>query len=234
MALILNIETATGICSASLAEDGKTIAIREAEEERSHASVLAVFIEELLNETGITATGLDAIAVSKGPGSYTGLRIGVSTAKGICYSAGKPLIGIETLLSMAWGMANLYIKDQPVHKNTLLCPMIDARRMEVYTALYNSGGKKVCDTRAVIINEKSYSDLLEKGKIIFFGDGAGKCRNTIKSQNALFVDGISTSARYMEQLSEERFRKGEIEDTAYFEPYYLKNFIAGKPTKKLH
>lgn len=234
MAFILNIETATGICSASIAKDGKTIAIREADEERSHASVLAVFIKELLEETGIKASGLDAVSVSKGPGSYTGLRIGVSVAKGICYASVKPLLAIDTLQAMAWGMANFCIKDMPVHNNALLCPMIDARRMEVYTALYKIDGEMVCDTRAEIINEKSFSDHLETEKIIFFGDGAEKCRRIIKSQNALFTEGISASARYMEQLSEEKFRKGEIEDTAYFEPFYLKDFIAGKPTKNQH
>ncbi len=233
MGLILNIETATGICSAAIADNGKTIAFREAVEDKSHAAVLAVFIDELLNETGINASGLDAVAVSKGPGSYTGLRIGVSTAKGICYANGKPLIAVDTLQSMVWGMANICLPEMPEHRYAYLCPMIDARRMEVYAALYKYSGERVIATHAQIITAESYGDFLEKGRVLFFGNGAEKCKNIIKSPNALFADKIATSARFMEELSENRFRLGKTEDLVYFEPFYLKDFIATTPKKNI-
>ncbi len=234
MGLILNIETATEVCSAAIAENGSTIAIREDNRGRSHSTTLAVFINELMKEVDISANELDAVSVSKGPGSYTGLRIGVSTAKGICYAAGKPLIGIPTLQAMAWGMANHHMHENSAgNRSPLLCPMIDARRMEVFAAVYDTLLREIVPSHAEIITEESYRKYLEKGKMIFFGNGSAKCRETITSQNALFFDNVNTSSRYMEKLSEESFINNKFEDTAYFEPFYLKDFIATTPKKKI-
>lgn len=195
----------------------------------SHAAQLTVLIKRLLEKTGINATDLDAVAVSKGPGSYTGLRIGVSAAKGIAYGASLPLIGINTLTSMCSGYLSLH--PQPPSSDTLLCPMIDARRMEVYNALFSSDGLMIRETSADIIDETSYREILETKKIIFYGTGAEKCRSAIKHPNALFEDGFTLSASYLHIPSANALRNRHFEDVAYFEPYYLKEFIATKPKK---
>jgi len=235
LALIINFETATRICSVALASDGKILGIKESNEEKSHASRLTVFIEDLLNEQLLKAADLDAIAVSKGPGSYTGLRIGVSTAKGLAYALGKPLISVGTLFSLSTGAAQLPAVKELANKEkqVLLCPMIDARRMEVYAALYKTCQKVVEPVSAKVIDENSYRDYLSKYYIVFFGSGSGKCRELIRHPNALFIEGIECSAGYMIEHSEKAFQQEDFENVAYFEPFYLKDFIATIPKKKI-
>lgn len=227
--MILCIETATGVCSAALCDDISVISVAEAPQGISHAAQLTVLIQRLLDETGSTAGELEAVAVSKGPGSYTGLRIGVSTAKGIAYGAGIPLLGINTLSAMCSG----YLSSHPEESSSevLLCPMIDARRMEVYNALYRTDGTVVRETAADIIDETSFGDILDEQKIVFFGNGAEKCRSAITHPHALFVDGFALSASYLHTLSVNALRNKQFEDVAYFEPYYLKEFIATIPRK---
>ncbi|WP_420552207.1 tRNA (adenosine(37)-N6)-threonylcarbamoyltransferase complex dimerization subunit type 1 TsaB [Tenacibaculum aiptasiae] len=225
MALILNIETATKNCSVSIAEDGKVLAIRELNEgSYSHAEKLHPFIQEVLEELALTTSKLDAIAVSKGPGSYTGLRIGVSAAKGLCFSIDKPLISLETLKSLAHSI-NI--------KEGLIVPMIDARRMEVYSAIYNSNYEQEREIQAQIIDENSFEEELSKGKVYFLGDGAAKCKEVITHENAVFVDGKFPSSKEMAALSYEKYKKNDIEDVAYFEPFYLKDFIVIPEKKKV-
>ncbi len=200
--------------------------------------MLTVFIGEAMAEAGIDYSELSGVAVSRGPGSYTGLRIGVSAAKGICYGADIPLIALDTLLIMARGVSkNIAGSDDFTisadNEGLLLCPMIDARRMEVYTALYDTAGKRVKDITAEIIDNDSFKDYLDERKIIFFGDGSGKCRDTIKHPNAVFIEGIYPSACYMAQLSFKAFAEKKFEDTAYFEPFYLKDFLATTPKNKM-
>jgi len=228
MSYILNIETATKVCSVAIGRDGELIAFKETHTEKSHATVITLFIREVLKETGIALSDLDAVAVSKGPGSYTGLRIGVSTAKGLCYSLDKPLIAVSTLQAMA--RRRVENKSEiPI----LYCPMIDARRMEVYTAFYDLDNNEVRKTSADIIDENSYADVLDKNKIVFFGDGAAKCKDALSHHaNAIFMDDIFPSAKNMIPLSEKAFNDEQFEDVAYFEPYYLKDFIAGLPSGK--
>lgn len=226
MSLLLLIETATTSCSVALAHNGQTIALREIDQRNIHAEVITVYIDEVLRETNKQFVDLDAVAVSSGPGSYTGLRIGVSTAKGLCFSLDKPLITIETLSAMAHGFINrggIKITD-----STLLCPMIDARRMEVYTALFDSMGNELKPTSAEIIDESSFADILNKKKIIFFGDGAPKCNDTLANQpNAVFAESFVNSARDLLVPAIQKLNNKAFADVAYFEPYYLKDFIAG-------
>lgn len=226
MALILNLETATTVCSVSLGKDGQLLAFKELNGDYSHSENLTLFIEEVLQQAHVKLADIDAVAVSKGPGSYTGLRIGVSTAKGLCYSLNKPLIATPTLQCLAFGVQRSKFK---VQSSNLLCPMIDARRMEVYCAIYNADNKEIKATAAEIIDENSFSDLLKENTIYFFGDGAEKCKSILShSQNAIFIDNIFPSAKNMISLSEQAFVSGQFEDVAYFEPFYLKDFIAGK------
>ncbi|MBN8697718.1 MAG: tRNA (adenosine(37)-N6)-threonylcarbamoyltransferase complex dimerization subunit type 1 TsaB [Bacteroidetes bacterium] len=221
MALILNIETATTMCSVSLGKDGQLIALKELNGDYTHAENLTLFIEDVVQQAGIQLKDIDAVAVSKGPGSYTGLRIGVSTAKGLCYSLEKPLIAINTLEHLSRSVS--------VKEGALVCPMIDARRMEVYCAVYDHSGNEILPTAAEIIDENSFSALLNEHKIFFLGDGAAKCKETFSSQvNAVFVDGIFPSAKEMISLSEKAYQTCKFEDVAYFEPFYLKDFVAGK------
>jgi tRNA threonylcarbamoyladenosine biosynthesis protein TsaB len=236
MPLILHIETATNVCSVALSGDGKLISLRESTVKNSHAAVITKFIDEVTKSTKVELSIIDAVAVSKGPGSYTGLRIGVATAKGLCYALDKPLIAIPTLQAMACGIQKAKGKRQKAKDKILLCPMIDARRMEVYYALYDFDGNEVRETRAEIIDEDSFSDLPVDHTIIFGGDGSMKCREVLKSQkNAIFIDAFEASAQFMISLAEIKFARIEFEDLAYFEPYYLKDFIAGKArVKGLH
>lgn len=227
--MILCIETATGVCSAALCDDNSVIMVEDAPSGMSHASQLTVIIQKLLEKTGMKSTDLDAVAVSKGPGSYTGLRIGVSAAKGIAYGASIPLIGINTLTAMCSGF--LSIHPQQSTSDTLLCPMIDARRMEVYNALFTSDGVMIRETSADIIDEMSFRKILDLKKIIFFGTGAEKCSSTLTHPNALFEKGFSLSASYLHIPSVNALKDKHFEDVAYFEPYYLKEFIATIPRK---
>lgn len=219
---ILNIETATKNCSVSLSVNGKVIALKELNEgEFSHAEKLHTFIENVIRKANITLQDIDAVSVSKGPGSYTGLRIGVSTAKGLCFSLDKPLLSVETLTLLANAI--------DVDENEYIIPLIDARRMEVYSAVFDHEHQQIKETSAEIIDEHSFLAYLNKGKVYFLGDGSEKCKNVIQHKNAIFLDNYFPSAKYMSKLSFEKYNRNEIEDVAYFEPFYLKEFIAGKP-----
>jgi len=231
LAKILNIETATGVCSVALSVDGEVVEIQESNIKNSHAEQISLFSQKVVTDSGLKFADLDAVSVSKGPGSYTGLRIGVSTAKGYCYGLGIPLISVGTLASMAIGMVNkLGVK---VDSSTLFCPMIDARRMEVYAAIFSPNNTLIEDVSAKIIDNDSFSDYLNSFKIIMAGDGASKCREILShQQNAIFYDDFHPSAMHQSKIAEQMFLDDEFEDTAYFEPYYLKQFIAGKPRVK--
>ena len=231
--MVICIETATNLCSVALCSSKGVITLRESNDLKSHASMLTVFIGEILKENSLKAKELDAVAVGKGPGSYTGLRIGVSVAKGIAYAASIPLIGIETTLSMFWGMAGRIKEFTDDEADALLCPMLDARRMEVYSALYDSNGRVVKKISADVISEDSFADIPESIRIIFFGDGAGKCKEVIRRKNVYFADDFKISASHMkipvyQAISERRF-----EDVASFEPFYLKDFITSIPRKNI-
>ena len=236
MALILNIETSTRVCSVCISKDGIVKSFRESNDEKTHAKLLTVFIDEIVKEQNLSFDDFDAVAVSKGPGSYTGLRIGVSTAKGLCYAKDLPLIAINTLEAMANGVITkvntneLNIDD---FENAILVPMIDARRMEVYSAFLNSKGEIIREVKAEIIDENSYRDILAKQKMIFFGDGSEKITDTIKHENAIFIENANPSSRSMAVLSEDAFIKEEFKDIAYFEPFYLKDFVATIPKKNI-
>lgn len=232
MSLILNLDTATSICSVALARDGKVIAERSDGEGRNHAALLTKFIGEVLAEAGLEPEALNAVAVSKGPGSYTGLRIGVSTAKGIAYGLSIPLVSAGTLEIMANG----YLNKNPLLKNQkdlLLCPMIDARRMEVYAAFYRSDLSVFRTVGADIVDENTYRNFLDNHPVIFFGDGAGKCQETLHHENASFDSKYRISASHMAGITLEKFNIQDFEDTAYFEPFYLKDFIATIPKNKI-
>ena len=218
---ILNIETSTKACSVALHKNGELIVCREdVTTNFSHSEKLLKFISELFSDAKLSLSDLDAIAVSMGPGSYTGLRIGVSTAKGLCYGLDIPLISISTLKAMSFGMA-LEIKAD------LYCPMIDARRMEVYSAFFDINNTEVRKIQADIIDENSYKKELKK-KVVFFGDGSEKIKEKIKHKNAMFISDIHPSAKNMGLLSYQKFNKSLFEDLAYFEPFYLKDFVAGR------
>lgn len=225
MALILNLETATTNCSVSVARDGKTIAIKEHNTPNySHAEQLHVFIQEVLLQASISMTDLDAVAVSKGPGSYTGLRIGVSAAKGLCFSLDVPLISIATLKSMA---------QQSVDEQVdVIIPLLDARRMEVYAQAFDASGSAIGETSAEIIDENSFKSFLEKGKVLLSGNGAEKCQAVLNHPNLKFDTTIVPSAQQMASLSFQKFQAKNFEDVAYFEPYYLKDFIVMTKKKK--
>jgi tRNA threonylcarbamoyladenosine biosynthesis protein TsaB len=230
--MVICIETATNLCSVALCSSTGVIALKESTELKSHASMLTVFIDEALKENGIRVHDLEAVAVGKGPGSYTGLRIGVSVAKGIAYAASIPLIGIETTLSMFWGIFGT-LKEISQEENTLFCPMIDARRMEVYYAIYDFNGNPFKEVSAEIIMEDSFSDIPESWKIVFFGDGATKCKRIIKRKNLYFADDFRISASYMQRPVYRAIKNHIFEDVAYFEPFYLKDFIASIPRKNI-
>lgn len=225
MTLILCIETSTTVCSVALASDGKLLAFKEENAGYTHAEHITLFIQAVMKQANKDMTDLDAIAVSMGPGSYTGLRIGVSTAKGLCFGLDKPLISIPTLKALAFSQLPTPNSQLP----TYLCPMIDARRMEVYCAIYDESLNEVRKTVAEIITEDSFSDLLDDRRIIFFGDGADKCKDVLsKKTNATFVDHVFPSSKYMIEMSHRKFKEKELEDVSLFEPFYLKDFIAGR------
>lgn len=233
--LILHIETATDICSVALSEEDKILTLVESGQERSHATLLNSFIHQALAKADREMKDLDGISVSKGPGSYTGLRIGVSTAKGLAYALGKPLLASGTLENMAHGAIS-YPEIQEMMKEDLpllLCPLLDARRMEVYSAFYSTNYEVFREVKADIIEAESYVDILENHRVCFFGNGSDKCREEIKHSNAFFLEGINPSAATMCTPILERFRKEQFEDVAYFEPFYLKDFIATTPKKKV-
>jgi tRNA threonylcarbamoyladenosine biosynthesis protein TsaB len=229
MAYILHIETSTDVCSVALSDNTTLLASRESKEEKSHASKLTVFIEEVLKDSNCEITNLSAVAVSMGPGSYTGLRIGVSVAKGICYGAGIPLISVNTLEIIArMALEKMDRADLSQH----ICPMIDARRMEVYRALYDLNFNILKPVEASIIDEINASEWFERVKTAICGNGSSKLSNLITHQNAMFVPDIYPSAKFMIAPAYEKFTASDFENSAYFEPFYLKDFIA-KPAKKL-
>jgi len=224
MSLILSLETTTNVCSVAIHQEGKLVASKENHASQSHSRLLAVFIKDILVELDLQASQLDAIAVSQGPGSYTGIRIGVSTAKGLCYALSKPLISVNTLLAMAYGV-NKYAYEE----NVVLCPMIDARRMEVYTLAMDTKAKILMEATPLIIDEKSFSNLLTNNKVVFFGNGAPKCKNIITHTNAYFVNSVEASAVQVGLIAYDYFIQKKFEDLAYFEPAYLKEYRIGKP-----
>ena len=231
MPLILHIETATDVCSVAISLDGVLIMEQRVVESRSHASQVTILIERVCREVAFSFSDINAVAVSKGPGSYTGLRIGVATAKGFCYALDKPLIGINTLQSFVheWLLQKKTIADN-LSPTDLLCPMIDARRMEVYTALFNQQKGMIRNTKAEIITEHSFEVELKQHKIFFFGDGAAKCKSILQHQpNAVFIDDFIPSARGQLEIASKAFRQKQFEDVAYFEPFYLKEFVGFKP-----
>ena len=231
MERLILIETSTALCSAALAEDGVITSYRESSAPKAHASLTAVFIQEMLEEKGLTIADCDAVCVSKGPGSYTGLRVGVSTAKGLCFGSGKPLIAISTLDIL---VAQAQIPDNLKY----IVPMVDARRMEVYAAVYEIAGqagndvRQITETAPAIIDENSYSDILEKGEVLFIGDGAGKCADVIKHPNATFLQCWPKASAMLEPAMK-AYKEKRFEDVAYFEPFYLKEFVATVSKKKL-
>lgn len=227
MSFILHIETSTAVCSVAVSENGHNVFARESFDGPSHATLLGVFVDEALSFVDSHGIPLDAVAVSRGPGSYTGLRIGVSMAKGICYGRELPLIGIPTLEVLC--VPVLLYRELP--DDALVCPMIDARRMEVYAAVYDKALNTVRGTSADIVDENSYLEYLDGHPVYFFGDGAAKCREKITHPNAHFIEGIHPLAKMMSPLSEKAFAGGSFEDVAYFEPFYLKEFIATVPKK---
>ena len=231
--MILCIETATNLCSVALCDKNGVLSLKESDEGRSHASLLTMFIQELLLREGISAASLDAVAVSKGPGSYTGLRIGVSAAKGIAYAASIPLIGIETTCSMFHGFYAYAKEKYQLTSHDLFCPVLDARRLEVYSAVFDSEGNVVRNIKAEIMNEESFTDYTESSRFFLFGDGAEKCKNVVKIKNAVYETGYRISASSMCRPSSEAFTERHFEDVAYFEPFYLKDFLTSKPVKNV-
>lgn len=228
MALILSIETSTPVCSVALTMSRETLATEKLFLEKSHSNLLTLVIENLCKHAGVSMKEIDAVAVSEGPGSYTGLRIGVSTAKGICYALEKPLVAIPTLAAMAFQV------NQSNPFGYLLCPMLDARRMEVYASVFDSSLNVQEEISPVILDEDSYQETLKEQKVLFFGDGSNKFEALVANNpNAGFVKGISPSAWAVGKLASEKFEQSDFVDLAYFEPFYLKEYKAAKPKKLL-
>lgn len=231
MAVILHIDTSTTVCSVALSSNGVCLEQRIDFQGQSHARLLPQYVQQLLAYAQEQGLKIDAVAVSCGPGSYTGLRIGVSTAKGLCYGLNVPLIAISTLQIMA--NEALTTHAHQIAPGALLCPMIDARRMEVYAAVYNSALTQVRDINADIVDEHTYEALLQSNAVCFFGDGAAKCKEVITSVNARFIDEVYPTATAMIPLAEAAYAQSQFEDIAYFEPFYLKQFIATLPKQLL-
>lgn len=224
MPLLFLIETSSINCSIAICDENKILAFEEKQEINIHASAITLFIEEVLKKANKTLKDIDAIAVGKGPGSYTGLRIGVSTAKGLCYALEKPLIACNSLKT-------LFEQAKTIHQDTSLiyCPLLDARRMEVYTCMYNFDGNEIKNISATIIEEHTFSEELSNYKILFFGDGAEKTKLLYSAnKNAMYIDGLYPSAKFMHHEALECYNKNRFEDVAYFEPYYLKEFFFNK------
>ncbi len=257
MERIILIETSTALCSVALAENGEVVSYKESSAPKAHASLTAVFINDMLAERGLTLADCDAVCVSMGPGSYTGLRVGVSTAKGLCFGSGKPLLAVGTLDTLVAQAAHAIpdsrhvipdstqnvipdsrhvipdlIRNLPASGFTHIIPMVDARRMEVYTAVFTPEGRQLTETSPVIIDETSFASYLEEGPVLFIGDGAGKCADLIRHPNARFLQ-CHPKASAMLKPALKAFREGRFEDVAYFEPFYLKEFVATVSKKKL-
>jgi tRNA threonylcarbamoyladenosine biosynthesis protein TsaB len=228
--VILHIEASTEVCSVALSQDGLIFFERESNEGLSHAKVLAPFVQEAIDEADRRGETINAVAVSCGPGSYTSLRIASSTAKGVCYGRNIPLIALPTLQIMC---VPILLYHDEIPEDALFCPMIDARRMEVYAAIYDRGLNIIRETQADIVENDSYHELLEQHPIFFFGNGANKCKDIIDHPNAHFLNDIHPLAKYMFPLAEQAIAKANYADVAYFEPYYLKEFVASTPKKQI-
>ena len=226
MAYLLAIETTTEICSVGLGNNGQCIALVESDKENSHAEKIMLFVDEILKQTGLNPSILNAVIISEGPGSYTGLRIGVSSAKGLCYALDIPLIAVSTLQSMAWGAKEKYPKFNQY------CPMIDARRMEVYSAVYDSQLQAIKVPTNVIVDENAYLEYLEQGIVVFSGNAVEKSMPILSQNTNTVFSPTKTSARYLLELGYRKYLQKEFVDTAYFEPFYLKEFQSGKPRVK--
>lgn len=225
MAILLHLETATTNCSVSISKDDEIVVLKENNAASySHSEQLHVFIKEALKEASLSFSDLDAISISKGPGSYTGLRIGVSAAKGLCFSLDIPLISVPTLQSMAHQVQ--------LKPDELVIPVLDARRMEVYSCIYGSDHKEVRETRAEIVNEESFADYVSDIKVYVVGSGAEKCRGVLQHPNFVFDESIVPSAKDMASIAFRKYKAGQFEDVAYFEPYYLKDFVLQQKKNK--
>ena len=234
--MILCLETATPSCSVALVHNGEVLACEEDPKGQNHSEKITLFIDSVMKKAGISYDQLDAVAVSMGPGSYTGLRIGVSTAKGICYAVSKPLIAVETLEAMAYGgklVISSEVEKSSLNGNIMLVPAIDARRMEVYAAIFDENVNKIKDTEAVIIDENSFADLKKDHHLYLFGDGADKCAELFENDDKITViKEFYCSARYMNVIAQRKLDAKDFVDVAYFEPFYLKDFVPGTPTVK--
>lgn len=226
--ILLHIETSTNVCSVALSENGTSLFTKSNADGMNHAALLSVFIAEVLEVLKKANKKLDAVAVSSGPGSYTGLRIGVSTAKGLCYGYGIPLIAVSTLEVLTSEALSAVGSEE----KALFCPMIDARRMEVYAAFYNAKGEIKREISADIITSDSYAEILANQPVYFFGNGADKCKTTLIHPNARFIDNLVPLAQNMIPFAEKAFSENKFEDVAYFEPFYLKEFQTTTPNKK--
>lgn len=234
--MILCLETATPSCSVALIHNGEVLACEEDPKGQNHSEKITLFIDSVMKKAGISYNQLDAVAVSMGPGSYTGLRIGVSTAKGICYAVSKPLIAVETLESMAYGgkvVISSEVEKSSVNDNMILIPAIDARRMEVYAAIFDENVNKIRNTEAVIIDENSFADFKKDHHLYLFGDGADKCAELFANDDKITViKDFYCSAKYMNTIAQQKLNNKDFVDVAYFEPFYLKDFVPGTPTVK--
>lgn len=230
MSCILHLETSTDVCSVAVSEDGACIFKKEDHSGPNHAVSLGVFAQEAMSFADSHAIPLDAVAVSQGPGSYTGLRIGVSMAKGICYGRDLPLIAVPTLELLC---VPVLLGHEEIEDDALLCPMLDARRMEVYSAIYDRALHTVRETKAEVVEEGTYNEWLDSRPVYFFGNGADKCAALLTHPNAHLIKGIEPLAKWMFPLAEKRMAQQKFEDVAYFVPYYLKDFVAKMPKKLL-
>lgn len=228
MALTLSIETATVVCSVALHQEGRLLALQELHLKQSHSGYLTVLIKDIVHYAGCSMQDITMVALSKGPGSYTGLRIGTATAKGLCYALDIPLVAVNSLEAMAYGVAQYNMGEN------FLCPMIDARRMEVYCLVADWQSKTIMPTSPVVIEPTSFERFLRERPVLFFGDGSAKCKSILIHDNAKFIDNITPSAKDVGALVDEKTKRGEItyEDVAYFEPFYLKEFKAKQALAK--
>jgi len=234
MSFILNLESSTEICSVALSLDGRLIDLMESQEGQNHGRLLGVYAREIMKKNKLDFKQLAAVAVSKGPGSYTGLRIGVSLAKGLCYARNIPLIAISPLQAMSSSVIqNKNNGKLPDSDELIFCPAIDARRMEIYMALFDARNEEIEGVSAKVIDENSFRDLLEHHPVVFFGNGYLKIKKMLNHPNAFYIADIRTSAQFMCSLSYNAFVNKQFEDLAYFEPFYLKDFVAGIPRKNI-
>lgn len=231
--MILCIETATNVCSVALCDENRVVSLREQKDGKAHSSLLTVYIKEILDGQKICARDLQAVAVSKGPGSFTGLRIGVSVAKGIAYGTGIPLIGIDTLTSLFHGLLPIAREKNLINEHTLFCPMIEAKRMEVFYCIFNSAGERIKDICTETITDRTFINITGGETMVFFGDGADKCSHFFTHERQIYISNITASASFMHIPAMEALKERRFENTAYFEPFYLKDFITTKPKRKV-